>query len=105
LRIKFPPGRRGMASCYVYTPRHQCALFRLHVRFYADQVPDSIWRLQHTYPFRPIDLVAAGEPVNADRSGELYQVFTDPEPNHTYGVTWDLRRGRRRGPNSWNPRT
>jgi len=88
LRIKLPPGR-GMAPHYVCTPRYPCALFRLHVRFGPGRAPRSTWRLQSTCPLELSDPASDREPVTADRSGELYLVFTDLEPNLSYGVVWD----------------
>lgn len=92
LRVKLPPG--GMAPHYVHTPRYPCALFRLHVRFGPCRAPDSIWRLQGTYPLEATDQASAREPVAADQSGELYLVFTDLEPNLSYGVVWDPGKAR-----------
>lgn len=88
LRIRIPLNQ-GMAPHYVCTPRYPCRLFRLHVRFGPGRAPNSIWRLHGTYPLELTDPASAREPISADPSGEVHVVFTDLEPNLSYGVAWN----------------
>lgn len=82
------PATSPMAPHYVCTPRFPCDLFRLHVRFGPDRVPESVWRLDGAPPLEIDDLAADRQPLSVNGSGEVLAVFTALETHLSHGVAW-----------------
>jgi hypothetical protein len=87
LRVSVPAAS-PMAPHYVCTPRFPCDLFRLHVRFGPDRVPESVWRLDAAPPLEIDDPAADRKPLSVNGSGEVLAVFTALEPHLSHGVAW-----------------
>ena len=83
---RLPPGQ-PMRSHYVFTPARRCDRFDLRIRF-GDVPPAGVRRLDGVF-YRDLDERAEmGEPLRADRTGEVRTVFTDLCVGFGYGVRW-----------------
>jgi len=88
-RIKLAP-HHPIEPFYVCTPRYPCESFRMHVRFGADKVPHSLWKIHRTLPSEIGDSVIAREAASVDSCGEAHIDFLDLEPNLSYGLRWSF---------------
>ncbi|MFJ1598476.1 hypothetical protein [Streptomyces sp. NPDC088261] len=84
------PGGKAFAPYYVCTPRFPCERFDLTVRFDGCPPPHRVWRLDDVLPLEAGDTSLCRGAVEVNAVGEVRAVFTDLEPNRSYGLGWEL---------------
>ena len=73
---------------YAYTPYTPCDYFDLRVRFDRRRLPSRIWRVSEAFHRELDERLVEGEPLAADRSGEVRLQFEDLTPGYGYGIQW-----------------
>jgi len=73
---------------YAYTPFTACDFFDLRVRFDRKRLPDRIWRVSEAFHRELDERLVEGEPLTADRCGEVQLHFDDLMPGYGYGIQW-----------------
>lgn len=84
---ELPPDRL-MRNHYAYTPYTPCDFFDLRVRFDRKRLPARIWRVSEAFHRDLDERYVVGEPLAADRCGEVHIQFDDLVPGFGYGVQW-----------------
>ncbi|HEU4348243.1 MAG TPA: hypothetical protein VFR35_10690 [Actinoplanes sp.] len=82
------PADRLLKKHYAYTPYTACGHFDLRVRFDRKRLPGRIWRVAGAFHRELDERLVEGEPLAADRSGEVRLQFDDLLPGYGYGVQW-----------------
>lgn len=82
------PPDRLLKRHYAYTPYTPCDSFDLRVRFDRMRLPERIWRVSEAFHRDLDEGLVEGEPLTADRSGEVRVHFADLVPGYGYGVQW-----------------
>lgn len=75
------------APRYVCTPKVQCDLFKLTVRF-ADRKPERVWVLEDEFPLALNDLLPVRAEIPTDAAGEVTKEFTGLRTGRSYGIGW-----------------
>jgi hypothetical protein len=82
------PEHQPMRSYYAFAPLIPCESFQLRVRFPADRVPRSVWRLDRVPPRLLDEDRPGGTPLIPDQAGELSLDVSDLELGFGYGIAW-----------------
>jgi hypothetical protein len=86
--LTYTPADRQLKNHYAYTPYTVCGHFDLRVRFDRKRLPDRIWRVSGAFHRELDERLVEGEPLAADRSGEVRLHFDDLLPGYGYGLQW-----------------
>ena len=78
----------SLKNHFAYTPFTPCDSFDLRVRFDLKNMPERIWRVSEAFHRELDERLVDGEPLTADRSGEVQLHFDDLLAGYGYGVQW-----------------
>ena len=67
----------SLKNHFAYTPFTPCDSFDLRVRFDLKHMPERIWRVSEAFHRELDERLVDGEPLTADRSGEVQLHFDD----------------------------